>query len=506
MVLRVHVLTQGNCAIIFLFLIIIKMAMGVNSKIQHSSETGDQKKKAEPFEKLQSNNLSSKTSTYLLKDVIGEGSFGKVAQCVNLDTSQTVALKVLKTKSNVISKMEIKMLEIVSVLDPVKKSIVKFIENFEHEGYTCLAFEMLDISLFDFVVKKRKKPLSVSEIRPIAHQLLTAFEALKGIQIIHADLKPDNIMLVNHSCEPFRVKLIDFGCSIQTSAVTLGMIIQPMGAPEVTLGLPFSEQVDMWGLGCALTFLHIGQHLFATNCEYQMMKSIVQIRGQPPDSLLLAGKYSQKYFTHLNFDQWKLKTPDEYKLSNGDATKTWKIRLKSLDAIRTSREDTKEVFSEFEDQNEFVSFLKCLLSIQAERRIAPGEALKHRYVSMAHLVHESHTSSYVDNAFDQMLVCPIEGFEEELISDSEDEDKASYDLILHSTCSSDGVAHMRQWSSSDSLNKTSLDDGHIEQDVLESIQTDGQIDQDVLEPVQEKHNANNMPVFVCSGCGILFRK
>lgn len=183
--------------------------------------------------------------------------------------------EVLRGHAFVLFSPQIKILEIVSVLDPVKKSIVKFIENFEHEGYTCLAFEMLDMSLFDFVVKKRKKPLSVSEIRPIAHQvkwsfshirvvlniafleivgfahismklwcvqglrlclfppltmkLLTAFEALKGIRIIHADLKPDNIMLVNHSCEPFRVKLIDFGCSLQTSAVTLGMTIQPMG-------------------------------------------------------------------------------------------------------------------------------------------------------------------------------------------------------------------------------------------------------------------------------------
>nr|XP_057917982.1 homeodomain-interacting protein kinase 2-like isoform X2 [Doryrhamphus excisus] len=312
------------------------MELDLTSNIQHSATEADQKKKLKPFDKLHSNILSSKTSTYLVKDLIGEGSFGKVAQCVNLGTSQTVALKVLKTKSNVISKREIKMLDIVSVLDPVKKSIVRFIENFEHEGFTCLAFEMLDVSLFDFV-KKRKNALSVSEIRPIAHQLLTAFEALKGIGVIHADLKPDNIMLVNHSCEPFRVKLIDFGCSLHTSNVIPGMIIQPMGyrAPEVTLGLPISEQVDMWALGCVLTFLHIRQHLFATNCEYQMMRTIVQIRGQPADSLLLIGKHSQKYFTHLNFEQWKLKTPDEYKLTTGEETTTWKIRLKSLDALRT---------------------------------------------------------------------------------------------------------------------------------------------------------------------------
>ncbi|XP_077586425.1 homeodomain-interacting protein kinase 1-like [Stigmatopora nigra] len=464
------------------------MAMGVNSNTQHSSSESDPKKTSTPFEKLQSNILTSKSTTYLVKDLIGEGTFGKVAQCVNLSTSQTVALKVLKTKSNVVSKMEIKILEIVRALDPVKKSIVKYIENFEHEGYTCLAFEMLDMSLFDFV-KKRNKPLSISEIRPIAHQLLMAFEALKGIRIIHADLKPDNIMLVNHSCEPFRVKLIDFGCSLQSSAVTLGMTIQPMGyrAPEVTLGLPISEQVDMWGLGCALTFLHIGQHLFATNCEYQMMKTIVQIRGQPADSLLTAGKYSQKYFTNLDFKQWKLKTPNEYKLTNREETKTWKTRLKSLDALRTKREDTTEVISEFEDQNEFVSFLKSLLNIQAERRIAPTEALKHRYVSMAHLVHESHTSSYVDNAFDQMLVCHMEGFEEELISDSEDDDKPAYNIILHSSFSSDGSADTGHWSSSDSSDGTS--------------EAYTQTDQDEFGPVEK-----NITVYMCSECGNLLNK
>nr|XP_057917975.1 homeodomain-interacting protein kinase 1-like isoform X1 [Doryrhamphus excisus] len=466
------------------------MELDLTSNIQHSATEADQKKKLKPFDKLHSNILSSKTSTYLVKDLIGEGSFGKVAQCVNLGTSQTVALKVLKTKSNVISKREIKMLDIVSVLDPVKKSIVRFIENFEHEGFTCLAFEMLDVSLFDFV-KKRKNALSVSEIRPIAHQLLTAFEALKGIGVIHADLKPDNIMLVNHSCEPFRVKLIDFGCSLHTSNVIPGMIIQPMGyrAPEVTLGLPISEQVDMWALGCVLTFLHIRQHLFATNCEYQMMRTIVQIRGQPADSLLLIGKHSQKYFTHLNFEQWKLKTPDEYKLTTGEETTTWKIRLKSLDALRTQCQDTKEVFSEFEDQNEYVSFLKSLLSIQAERRITPAEALKHRYVSMAHLVQESHTSSYVDKAFDQMLVCPIEGFEEELISDSEDEERLTYDLILKSACCGDGPAVTGHLHTGDSSIKASEADGQTEQGVA-----------------QENQQPKNMPVFACSECGTYVRK
>lgn len=48
-------------------------------------------------------------------------------------------------------------------------------------------------------------------------QLLTAFDALSKLGIIHSDLKLDNIMLVDHEKQPFRVKLIDFGLSFTVS-------------------------------------------------------------------------------------------------------------------------------------------------------------------------------------------------------------------------------------------------------------------------------------------------
>ena len=47
--------------------------------------------------------------------------------------------------------------------------------------------------------------------------MATAFDALKGIGVIHTDVKLDNIMMVNHHQRPFEVKLIDFGLAIPTS-------------------------------------------------------------------------------------------------------------------------------------------------------------------------------------------------------------------------------------------------------------------------------------------------
>lgn len=68
---------------------------------------------------------------------------------------------------------QIKMLEAVSVLDPVKTNVVQFFEQFTHKGHTCLVFEMLDRSLFQLLEERDWEPLSLTEIRPITHQVKT---------------------------------------------------------------------------------------------------------------------------------------------------------------------------------------------------------------------------------------------------------------------------------------------------------------------------------------------
>lgn len=63
------------------------------------------------------------------------------------------------------------MLEIIRVLDPDSCNTVKFLERFDHLGQTCLAFEMLDGNLEDFLQERGWKPVSTKEIRPIAKQV-----------------------------------------------------------------------------------------------------------------------------------------------------------------------------------------------------------------------------------------------------------------------------------------------------------------------------------------------
>ena len=65
--------------------------------VDQMSLSDSEEKQPETSEVLKSNALCSSTSRYLTEDFMGEGSFGKVAEAVNLLTTQIMALNILKT-------------------------------------------------------------------------------------------------------------------------------------------------------------------------------------------------------------------------------------------------------------------------------------------------------------------------------------------------------------------------------------------------------------------------
>ncbi|KAF7666340.1 hypothetical protein LDENG_00111000 [Lucifuga dentata] len=276
------------------------MGLGSKKKFASLSESCDQ---------------HSSSTLYDIQATLGEGRYGTVMKCVNKDTSEVVAVKFLKKKRGRCTNKEIDMLNQISALDPDKHNLVQFNGYFVFEECTCLEFEMLDKTLATLL---KDGPLSLPDIQYITQQLLVAFDALKSIGVIHTDLKSDNVMLINHKQQPFKVKLIDFGLALAMSEVKLGIkCVQPLAfrAPEVLLGLPITEAIDMWSLGMLLIRLFTGHHMFRGKDEYDMIKCIVDLLGQPEDDLLNAGLFTKKYFREKqqpNGSNWCLKTPGEY--------------------------------------------------------------------------------------------------------------------------------------------------------------------------------------------------
>ncbi|XP_044227981.1 homeodomain-interacting protein kinase 2-like [Thunnus albacares] len=294
-----------------------------NRKRSSATSRKEEKKRAPVNSELQPNDvLRSSWSEYLLQHFMFDGFFSRVARCQDKNTKDTVALKIFKKRSNDSQEpnRELAMLKMIRGLDPL--NVVRFCESFEHMGKMCLAFEMLDKNLHELLKERRGNPLSLQQIRSITEQLVSALGALKTVGVIHTNITPQNIMLVNQKETPFRVKLIDFSSAIKAAEVKRGLIMQPVAyrSPEVILGLPISEAADMWSLGGVLATLYLGSVPFPQRCQYYLMKTMVQTLGQPEDQILDDGTHTLLYFSQ-NQDStkpaWRLKTADEHKAVTG---------------------------------------------------------------------------------------------------------------------------------------------------------------------------------------------
>uniref|UniRef100_A0A3P8UBX8 Protein kinase domain-containing protein n=1 Tax=Amphiprion percula TaxID=161767 RepID=A0A3P8UBX8_AMPPE len=237
---------------------------------------------------------------HVVEGILGEGAFGVVAKCHNTETQKSVAVKVNKGEEGVLQQAiyEIAVLKRMQCLDHDICNIVQWDGFFFDKENICITFELLDMSLRGYM-EEQDRFFTIGELKPILHQLATALASLHSIGITHMDLKPDNIMVVDRSHQPLKVKLIDFGLARPVSALHQGEFVgtRVYRAPEMLLGVPFDESVDMWALGLVMAELAMGCCMYPGNSHYDMVRYIVETQGQPPDDLLDNG--DQKMFISL---------------------------------------------------------------------------------------------------------------------------------------------------------------------------------------------------------------
>uniref|UniRef100_A0A8C6L1R6 Protein kinase domain-containing protein n=1 Tax=Nothobranchius furzeri TaxID=105023 RepID=A0A8C6L1R6_NOTFU len=265
--------------------------------------------------------IKGNSKDYLVKDIIDAGSYGEVYKCHIEDTNQFVALKFVRKSDATDFLNEVKALQRLNNLKHFKRYFIKLNDHFDFKDWFCMEFELLKENLLDFS-RRQNRSLKVYEIRAIAKQMLTALRVFKQLGISHADLKPENIMLVNHEKQPFGLKLIDFGAACETEQLPDEYIIQTLGyrAPEVILGLQPDESIDMWSLGCILAELFLNYPLFPTQNEYDNLRVIMKLFGEPNKKQLEDGSLVSDYFIKQQIGSetcWRFKTPDEYQ-KDGD--------------------------------------------------------------------------------------------------------------------------------------------------------------------------------------------
>uniref|UniRef100_A0AAQ4PIK2 non-specific serine/threonine protein kinase n=1 Tax=Gasterosteus aculeatus aculeatus TaxID=481459 RepID=A0AAQ4PIK2_GASAC len=368
------------------------------------------------YQLVQHEVLSSLKNSYEVLEFLGRGTFGQVVKCWKRGTSEVVAVKILKNHPSYArqGQIEVEILARLSSENADEHNVVRALECFQHRSHTCLVFEMLEQNLYDFLKRNKFSPLPLKIIRPVLQQVATALKKLKSLGLIHADLKPENIMLVDPSRQPYIVKVIDFGSASHVSKAVCSTYLQSRyyRAPEIILGLPFSEAIDMWSLGCVIAELFLGWPLYPGALEYDQIRYISQTHGVPAEQLLNKGTKTSRFFckeSNSPYASWRLKTTEEHEKETGLKSKeARKYIFSCLDDIAhvnvVLSPDGSAMQAEKADRREFVSLLSSMLLIDAEDRTVPTSVLNHPFLTMTHLLDYPH-SHHVQSAFRIMDMC-----------------------------------------------------------------------------------------------------
>ncbi|XP_022703823.1 uncharacterized protein LOC111268875 isoform X2 [Varroa jacobsoni] len=261
---------------------------------------------------------------YVIISTLGEGTFGKVVEVLDEETDQKLALKVIKNvdKYREAAKLEINVLEkLRQGREPALQTLcVRMLDWFDYFGHMCILFEMLGISVFDFLKENHYQPYPLDQVRHIGYQLILSVMHLHQMKLTHTDLKPENILFLNSEYDvsysntkkkreirrvrDTRIKLIDFGsATFDHEHHSTVVSTRHYRAPEVILELGWNCTCDVWSIGCILFELYLGITLFQTHDNREHLAMMERILGPIPYRMCRKTKTKYFYHGHLDWDE-----------------------------------------------------------------------------------------------------------------------------------------------------------------------------------------------------------
>uniref|UniRef100_A0A182PTG5 Serine/threonine-protein kinase PRP4 homolog n=1 Tax=Anopheles epiroticus TaxID=199890 RepID=A0A182PTG5_9DIPT len=317
---------------------------------------------------------------YVVANYTGQGVFSTVVKARDQARGNAfVAVKIIRN-NEIMHKTGLRELDILKKLNDADPSdryhCLRLYRHFFHKQHLCMVLEPLSMNLREVLKKYGKNVgLHIKAVRSYTQQLLLALKLLKKTGILHADIKPDNILVNENNLV---LKLCDFGSasSITDNEITPYLVSRFYRAPEIILGLTYDYGIDMWSAGCSIYELYTGKILFSGQSNNQMLKYFMDLKGKIPNKLIRKGQFKDQHFDqNCNF------------LSHEIDKITEREKVVVVSMIKPTRDLQQELIAGQnlpEDQIRKVSQLKDLLdkvfALDPAKRISLNHALAHPFI------------------------------------------------------------------------------------------------------------------------------
>ena len=253
-----------------------------NKSLYYSEESQKLSQYIKDYYNLSDEYPSSNLRFYKFGRVIGKGAFGKVNIGLHILTGRIVAIKSFNKTTFKDEKYRNKIMNEIELMKNLRHfSVVRILDVIENEKYILLVMEnVLGGDLLTFIKKRNKLPEKTAKF--IFKQLLQSLKYIHSKNIVHRDIKLDNILIdLNNN-----IKLCDFGVGKYLSNNN-EMLFDQCGtpayiAPEVLAGEGYlGFPVDIWSSGVVLYSLLMGSIPFKAH-------NLNELQG-----LIMSGNFQQ---------------------------------------------------------------------------------------------------------------------------------------------------------------------------------------------------------------------
>lgn len=236
---------------------------------------------------MEEKDFGSFHTKYTMGEVLGEGAYGVVRKATSHDSDfqgnanveeenneQKVAVKCI-TKKRLNQKAIESLHQEVEILKSLDHpNIIKYVNYFENDDDIHIVMEVVDGG--DLYDRVKQRSYSEDEARGLICNLLSAIKYFHDRDVIHRDLRPENILLKSMN-DDIDIKVADFGFAVKIPNESRRKTVcgaPSYIAPEILEKQPYGKSVDMWSVGVISFILLVGYPPFLDNNQIRLSEKI----------------------------------------------------------------------------------------------------------------------------------------------------------------------------------------------------------------------------------------